>query len=307
MKKILILLLFLIPIALAQNITTTTGQLPMDYTIPVEITNLNENDTINIESDDWITLENDTITIEGTNYSFQINISIPIIEEGNYTKKIYYNATGFSGFEIPINIEIINDTDTYQTFLENEEKQYLDCIIRKMREDNEINNTTKRQRAEYECRYEVTDNPNGTIAIRQETIIEEKPVLDEETKNKINTLENTTSGINTEITNLKTDISNFKTELLNRINTLEENVSNTINTKETTTTGINWTVLILIVGIAVLIMIGTGFYLMKKKQNQNEGLQPTERVSKGTPLPQKEEPKKQLFKKKDKPEFDRLT
>jgi len=317
MKKILILFLILIPIALAQNYTLTTGQLPVNYTLDLEISNLALNDTIYIGSDDWITLETNTYSLgeNDTNYSFNPILSIPLIEEGNYTKKIYYNATGFSNFEIPIDIEIINNTETYQLFLENEGKEYLDCIIRKMRENTEENNSTKRLKAEYECRYEVTNNPNGTLVIQRETITEEKPVIDTESKTKIETIETATTGINTEITNLKTEVSNLKTELLNRINSMEENISQT-KASETTNTGINWTVLAIITGIAIVIL-GTAAYIISKKrqnQNNNTGFQaqeptpvikkPQEKTKKTPKEPKKE--KKQFFKKKEKPDFDRL-
>jgi LPXTG-motif cell wall-anchored protein len=321
MKKTIFLIAFLVlvPIALSQNITVTTGQLPTNYTLSLEINNLVPNDTIEIGSDDWITLEVNSFVLgeNDTNYTFNPILSVPLIEQGNYTKKIFYNATGFSGFEIPIEIEIRNDTETYQNFLENEEKEYLDCVVRKLGESGE-NNSTKRLRAEYECRYEVTNNPNGTIVIQTNTIIEEKPVIDNETANKITNVETSTSGLGNKIDTISTDLATLKTDFLNRINQLEENISQTKNI-ETSSTGINWTVLIIIAGLTVLILGIAAFVIIKKRQN--EGLQPAEisepipmvsikpkkiQKEKKTEIKPKEE-KKGFFKKKEpKSDFDRL-
>ncbi len=282
-RTIFILFLILIPVAIAQNITTTTGQLPANYTLDMEINDLQANDTIELGSDDWITLETNTFHLgeNDTNYTFHPTLSIPLTDEGNYTKKVYYNATGLSNFEIPIEIEIRNDTETYQAFLENEEKKYLDCIINKLKDTN--NNTTARMKAEYECRYEVTNNPNGTIVIQKETIIEEKPVISTETETKIGTIETTITEINTEIGTMKTELETLKTEILNRIQNLEDNLTSQTNTENSSNSGINWTLLIITVGGVALIMAIVMFMMKRKKQQKG------------------------LFKKKEpKNEFDRL-
>ena len=266
-KTLFFLFLMLIPTALAQNITTTTGQLPANYTIGIEIRDLTENDTIGLWAQEWITLQTDNITIEGTNYTFEASISIPFTEEGNYTKKIFYNATGYSNLEIPIEIEIRNDTETYQAFLENEQKKYYDCIINKLKDTN--NNSTARMRAEYDCRYEVTNNPNGTILIQKETVTEEKPVINEETQNKISTIDATTTGINTEISNIKTDINTLKTDILNRIQNMEDNLTSQTQEEENNPSNskIDWTTFIIIVGIAVLAIMVVGLFIIKKKKS----------------------------------------
>jgi hypothetical protein len=303
MKKTLILLAFLvlIPIALGQNYTLTTGQLPTNITMNIEINNLQNNDTIELGSDDWITLENTTyiLTENDTNYTFNPILSIPLIEEGNYTKKIYYNATGYTNNEIPIDIEIINNTETYQNFLEEQDKKYLDCIINKIKNNNEENNLTKRLRAEYECRYEVTNNPNGTIAIQKEIQIEEKPIIDEDTKNKINTIETTNTDTNTKIGTLSTDLSNFKTDIMNKIQELEENLTNKQET--TTNSEINWTTLIIITAATILILGGLAIYIQRKRTYKQPEIKHTKNDT------TKPEEKKTIFKKKDKQEFDRLT
>jgi len=300
MKKttLLAFLILILPIVVGQNITTTTGQLPINYTLNLDINGLNSNDTIYLGSDDWITLETNTfyLTENDTNYSFTAIITIPLTEEGNYTRKIYYNATGFSNFEIPIEIEIMNDSDIYENFLESESQKYLDCIIRKIKENSDTNNSTKRMKAEYECRYEVTNNPNGTIVIQEKTIIDEKPVIDSDSITKIGTIETTTTGLGSKIDTLTTDLASFKTDVLNKITNVESQVNNTVIENITTNTG---TIIGIGLGILFLAAIVFGvFYIARNRK-------PTEKFEQQKET--REEPKKGFLRKKEpKSEFDKL-
>jgi len=301
MRKALLLFLVLIPIALA-NITTTTENLPANYTIEMEIESQTENDAYNFVMDDWLNLNNPNPTAGGYNLTITLNIQIPIFEEGNYTKNVFYNSTYFLDNQTSIEIEIINSTKGNTTRLETEKNMMEECISRKTSESNIQDENLKNLQAQHDCLYEITDKIeiiNNTITIiENQTIIEEIPVIDTETKDKITNVETTTAAISTEITNLKTDMTNLKTELIEKITQMQENIT---QSKTEENTNINWGILGIITLTGIIILGGLAYYINKKRGGEIPQTKP--------PKPPKEEPtKKTIFKKKEpKPEFDRLT
>jgi hypothetical protein len=70
-----------------------------------------ENQTIYLWGDNWLNPE-EIINLEGLSKTIQTNISIPLTEEGNYSKLVYFNTTTNPEIigNITYNFEIINNT-----------------------------------------------------------------------------------------------------------------------------------------------------------------------------------------------------